>query len=455
MNSKRSNFLFHTTLLSAVSALAVGFSAPDAQAEFSWDQLSGQSVTVMMPEHPVTDGVRAVLDQFESDTGIAVNLQTMAEDLYFDRMEVALRGSGGNSQMDVYFLPMDSTAYTQHSNGLVHSLQAFIDNPDLTAPDYNLADIPAGFLDSTKYNLEGNWEYHGIPASFETYILFANMDHVNTYLGGKMPTSMEELITAAHKIKEDSNGAVAGAVLRGIRSDTLIDTITGFVNNSVGPADRSAPYNIWFAGGWDKPQMDHPDIVRGLANYAELMKAGPVNIQAMDWPDASQFFQAGGAAFFIDASLFAPGFEAPDESPIAGQIGYSVIPVDNEQGEPYTAHWQWGYGIPQNAANPEAGWLFIQYMSHPDNATAIGKLHGGAPRLSTWNDADYASSFPQGYVDAVAAAMPNSQTSVVQRAGWSEFALRIVDVIQAIYGGADPAAAGAAAQADFKTMMAN
>ena len=60
-----------------------------------------------------------------------------------------------------------------------------------------------------------------------------------------------------------------------------------------------------------------------------------------------------------------------------------------------------------------------------------------------------------GHVDAVAAAMPNSQTSVVQRAGWSEFALRIVDVIQAVYGGEDPAAAGAAAQTDFQSMVAN
>jgi hypothetical protein len=94
-------------------------------------------------------------------------------------------------------------------------------------------------------------------------------------------------------------------------------------------------------------------------------------------------------------------------------------------------------------------------MTNKDNAVAIGKLHGGAPRLSTWEEADYGSSFPQGYVDAVAAAMPNSQTSVVQRAGWSEFALRIVDVIQAVYGGEDPAAAGAAAQADFQGMVAN
>lgn len=164
---------------------------------------------------------------------------------------------------------------------------------------------------------------------------------------------------------------------------------------------------------------------------------------------------AGGAAFFIDASLFAPGFENADESPIAGKIGYSVIPIDNDEGQPYTAHWQWGYGIPKNAANAEAAWLFIQYMSNPDNATAIGKLHGGAPRLSTWEDPEYANSFPKSYGEAVAAAMPNSQTSVVQRAGWSEFALRIVDVIQDVYGGTDPTEAGAAAQADFMEMSSN
>lgn len=34
---------------------------------------------------------------------------------------------------------MDSTAFTQHSNGLVHSLQGFIDDPELTAADYDLA----------------------------------------------------------------------------------------------------------------------------------------------------------------------------------------------------------------------------------------------------------------------------------------------------------------------------
>jgi multiple sugar transport system substrate-binding protein len=442
----------------AVAALVLlgmtGFAA-SANAEFKWDQFSGEEITVMMPAHPVTNGVKTIIDQFENDTGIKVDLQTMAEDLYFDRMEVALRGASGESEMDVYFLPMDSTAYTQHSNGLIHSLQGLIDDPNMTAPDYDISDIPAGFLDATKYDVNGNWEFHGIPASFETYILFYNKDHVEEYLGGKVPATMPELLEAARTVKEKSDGRIAGASMRGIRSDTLIDTITGIVNNSTGQISRDAPYNIWFDGDWSKPRMDDPDIVRGLSNYAELMKAGPINIQSMDWPDASQLFQAGGATFFIDASLFAPGFENPEESPIAGKIGYSVIPVDNAGGEPYTAHWQWGYGIPANASNPGAGWYFIQYMTNKANEPVIGKLHGGAPRLSSWKNDDYAGAFNADYVATVFEAMPNSQSSVVQRAGWSEFALRVVDVIQAIYAGESPEAAGAAAQADFQEMIGN
>ena len=118
--------------------------------------------------------------------------------------------------------------------------------------------------------VDGKWQYHGIPASFETYILFANMDHVNQYLDGKMPTSMPELLAAARKVKESSGGAIAGAVMRGIRSDTLIDTITGIVNNSVGSSDRSAPYNVWFTGDWTKPRMDDPDIVRGFDQLCRI-----------------------------------------------------------------------------------------------------------------------------------------------------------------------------------------
>ena len=97
MSSFLNKTLFKFFRVGAIGSFAVIASASLALADFDWKRFSGQSITVMMPEHPVTDGVRAVLENFESDTGIDVKLQTMAEDLYFDRMEVALRGSGDNS----------------------------------------------------------------------------------------------------------------------------------------------------------------------------------------------------------------------------------------------------------------------------------------------------------------------------------------------------------------------
>lgn len=438
----------------ALAATAAASVSAAVLADFDWKRFSGQEVTVMLPEHPVTDGLRTLVEQFERDTGIEVNLQTMAEDLYFDRMEVALRGSSGET--DVYFLPMDSTAFTQYSAGLIKPLSPYIDDADMTAPDYDIKDFPSGFLDTTRYpGGTPDSQYYGIPASFEVYILLYNKDMVNQYLGGKVPETMPELLKAAEKIKADSGGKVAGAVMRGIRSDTLIDTISGVVFNAWGnPSDVKAPYGIWFDGSWSSPRIDDPKIVRGLDDYASLMKAGPINILSIDWPDAEQVFKQQRAAFFIDASLFAPGLEDPS-SPISGKIGYRLIPPQRAGGKSYTAHWGWGFGVPANSDNPEAGWYFIQYMTNKSSEPKIGKLHWGAVRNSSQTNPEYTGSLNPEYAEVVGEATKTSKTSVVFREGFSELALTLVDAIQSIHGGESPDSAAAKAQANFNSIVGN
>ncbi len=445
--------LSFTAAGSLSALLAAGALATSATAqEFDWKRHAGAEITVLMNEHPVTDGMRSALADFEADTGIKANIQALAEDLYFDRMEIALRASEG--QASVYFQPMDSTAYTQYLAGLVHSLSPFLNDPSSTAADYDLADFPAGFLSATSYPPDAEVkENYGIPISFESYILFYNKDHVDEYLDGKVPETMDELLAAAATVSEKSGGQVAGATMRGIRSDTLIDTVTGIVYNSFGSDPTPLPQNVWFDGDWSKPRLTDPRIVRGLSNYASLMKSGPINIQAMDWPDAARTFQQGRAAFFIDASLFGPGFEDESSSRVAGRTGYRVIPPDAPDGASYTAHWMWGLGIPANAPNPEAGWYFIQWMTNKAGEARIGPFHGGATRVSTWNVDAYRDSLNPEYVDATLTSMQTSRTSVVFREGWSEFALRIVDVVQDVYRDADPDEAAAAAQADFEAWI--
>lgn len=411
-----------------------------------WKKHSGEEITILMSEHPVLDGIREVLPAFERDTGIKVNINALAEDVYFDRMEVALRSDKGVA--DVYFCPMDSTAFNQYLAGLIEPLDGYLNDSNKTASDYDVKDFPDGFLQSARFPGGPGSKQYCLPVSFESYILFYNKDHVNKYLGGKVPQTMDELIAAANTVKEASGGEVMGAVIRGKRTDTAIDTITGVVMNSWGDSAVEYPQNIWFDGGWDNPQIDDPSIIRGLTQYAALMSAGPEDIQAYDWNEAGTAMQQNLAAFFLDASLFGPWFES-DESPSQGNIGYTVIPPQSAGGQSYTAHWQWGIGMPANATNKDAAWYFMQYITNKQNEPIIGAKHGGAARMSTWDNPVYANTLNPEYVSTTLESMKTTRSSVVMKEGWAKYALEIDDVIQRIYEGTSPAESAKIANEQF------
>ena len=411
-----------------------------------WKAHSGKTITFLMSEHPVLKGIRKVLPQFERDTGIKVRVNALTEDVYFDKMEVALRA--GKGVADVHFCPMDSTAFNQYLANLLEPLDGYIQNSKKTSSRYDLGDFPDGFLQSTRFPGGPGSKHYCIPVSFESYILFYNQKHIKKYLDGKVPETFDDLISAAKKVKNSSNGDVMGMVVRGKRTDTAIDTITGVVYNAWGSRDVNYPHNIWFDGNWNSPQMDHPAILKGLSQYAGLMSAGPDDVKAYDWDEAGTAFQQGLAAFFVDASLFGPWFEEAD-SPSNGNTGYAVLPPQVKGGRSYTAHWQWGLGMPANAKEKDAAWYFIQYMTNKINEPKIGTFHGGAARLSTWENPTYTDKLNPDYVEATLESMQTTRSSVVKKKGWSQYALEIVDTIHRIHDGMNSDKSGKKANDTF------
>ena len=198
-----------------------------------------------------------LLDQFQQETGITVNVQPYSEDLYFDKMEQNLRST---QSADVYFLPMDSTGFSDFNAHLIEPLTPYVTDANKTTADYNISDFPAGFLQPGTYPPgDPSANLYGIPISFETYILFYNKDLLAKYENGKLPTTFDELLTMAADI--NSKGAadgVSGAVMRGIRSDAIMDTLSGVVWNAWGAADAPPPYGLWFDGAWTKPRLTDP-----------------------------------------------------------------------------------------------------------------------------------------------------------------------------------------------------
>lgn len=434
------------TVLTATALVTGGsvLAQDGSPSAFDWQRFAGTTITFLANQHPWTDGATPLIEQFEAETGITVDVQGYSEDLYFDKMEQVVRGPGGEA--DVYFLPMDSTAYAQFGANAIQPLTPYLEDPTLTAPDYDFADFPAGFLQGATFPPgDTGAQVYGIPIAFETYILFANKDLVDKHLGGVMPTTFDELTAAAATITQaGAADGIVGSVMRGIRSDTIMDTLSGIVFDAVGDLATPTPYGLWFDGDWSKPRLADPAVCQGLTNYAKLLAAGPSNRFDLDWDGALALFQQGKAAFFIDASLFGPSFEDPNVSAVAGKVGYSPLPPATADGS-RSGHWLWGLGIPANAANKEAAWYFVQWMTNKANTAAIGASTGGAPRLSSFQDPVFTGGLVPEYVSAVNEQMATSRTTVVLTDGWKDGALAIVDGMQSIANGGGPTEACAAA----------
>lgn len=423
------------------------FDPSTVTGSFDWQRYKGESLNVMFNEHPWTTGLKSELAKFTELTGITVNLQSYAEELYFDKMEQSVRST---NPPDVYMLPMDDFAATHYAAGLMEPLTPYLESSSLTASDYNLADFPDGLLAPGRFPAgDANAKLYELPISTEAYILFYNKDLVEKFLGGVVPETMAGLINAAKKITAEGNGEVFGSVMRGVRSDTPRDTLTGMVLNQW-PKDRpvEAPYNVWFNGGWDKPILNDPNIVRGVADYAELLAAGPANKFNIDWPDATSLFAQGKVAFFIDASVFGPSFEDPAASAVVGKVGYSTLPKGDVDGT--TGVWSWSLAMAKNGSNKGASWLFTQWATSSELTAKLGAGTGGAPRQSSAADPSYTSGFNQQYVQAINDSMADARTTAVIRDGWKEGVYVIVDGMLAIANGGDPATAMADANEKLK-----
>lgn len=340
-----------TTRLLAATLMLSAAAITNPAFAFDWRQAEGTEITLLASEHPWTAGVREHLAEFEALTGIKVNVTAFAEDLYLDRANLAIRSE--EPVADVFMTLMDAAIYEQWKVNGVAPLTPYINDAALTDAAWDYADFSPALLHGASFPPgDAAAQQYAIPISMEAYILFYNKDLVDAHLGGTLPATWDDLLAGAQKVTDEGAGEVFGSVMRGQRSGSLVDTMTGIVLNAWGEAEAPLPYNIWFDGAWDKPRFDDPRIAAGLAHYAGLLKAGPENALSFGWEDASRYFAQGKAAFFVDASVFGPGFEDAANSAVAGKVGYAVLPAVD--GVSVSGHWAWGLSMAENSQKKTA-----------------------------------------------------------------------------------------------------
>ncbi len=442
--------------LTALGAAAVTTQSPVpravASAKFNWKRFSGQSLNVLFVNHPWQQAVAPFISQFESLTGIKINLTVMPESTYYNR---ALLGLGANpAPFDVFFQDLVDFGYNAWQNGWLEPLDGYLNDPTLTdKAAYAVEDFYPKFMAGFRLP-SSSGQLYGIPITVETYFIFYRKDIFAKYqIDAARLTTIDDWLAALTRIQPKLRGqGMYSAVIRGIPAD-LIDQFDAMSLDCWGNRPYAERRLNFFDHQW-RPQFTDPSVVKALSTWARVEKLSPPGITAFDWYNCTAQFQQGRVAtFWFDASLFASIFEDPKVSRVAGKVGYAMVPAGAPGQAPRTAFWNWGLGIPKAGHNKNAAWYFIQWATSKQMDLKTAPKTFAPTRQSTWHNPALIQKFPSGYAPAVAFALNHADDADILFKGADQIGLKIGDAISQIYLGQSPTAAASALQAQATTII--
>ncbi len=344
----------------------------DNSKTFDWQAYKGEELNLLLNQHPLAETLKANISEFETLTGIKVNIETLPEGDYMTKITTELQSGTGSYDMFMTASPMN---FQYAAPGWIEDLQPWVDDATQTAPDWDFNDfypalISASRWDKTDFGGAGQGGLWSIPANEEGYALFYRKDILEA-AGIAVPNTHDELIAAAKKLNgtKFEGKTIAGFVARGDKTFPTLNPFSTFAG-AYGAKD--------IVDG--KAAVNSPEGITAVTKWAELMQYAPKAASTYTWYEAMQDFIAGNSAFFIDADHMAPGFEAED-SPIKGKVGYA-LPPEGPKGRS-SSLWVWSFGMNAASKHKGATWQLMQWATSKETLTkAIGLGNMNPTRVS-------------------------------------------------------------------------
>ena len=88
----------------ATAALVSGCAATTGTGEtkstsFSWTAYKGETLNLLLNQHPLAETLKANIGEFEKKTGIKVNIETLPESDYMTKITTELQSGSGSYDM--------------------------------------------------------------------------------------------------------------------------------------------------------------------------------------------------------------------------------------------------------------------------------------------------------------------------------------------------------------------
>jgi multiple sugar transport system substrate-binding protein len=341
--------------------------APAAAApagEFNWKACEGESLKLLLNQHPYQQALVGELPKFEEMTGMKVTYDVFPEQNYFDKVTIDLQ-AGEASTYDA-FMTGAYMIWQYAPAGWMEPLEGYINDPSKTNPDYDFEDILPGLRNSEMWNMQpgaanlGQGSQWALPWGWEANAYMYRKDLLEK-AGLQPPANIDELVDVSKKLKE-ANPDMAGIVVRGSLNWATIHP--GFMTMYASQGCVDYDENM-------VPQMNSACAVEVTKKWIDMVKsAGPEAWTTYTWYQAGSDFGAGKAATLFDADIlgFFQNQEGAGAPEVVGNIAWAPGPRGPE-GQLNTNVWIWSLAMNAGSKKKDCTWLFMQWATGKDFLT--------------------------------------------------------------------------------------
>jgi len=378
----------------------------NAQSKFDWKMAKGATIEVNFQKGPNADVLESRHKQFEEMTGIRVGSEQIPEQQ--QRPKVALELSAGRPSFDVVSVALHVQKRLVERGKWMEDLRTWINNPNVTAPEFDFADFTAPGL---RWGTAADGTIHTLATNHDVFLMYWNK-RLFAEKGVAFPKTMDEMLEAARTLTDKSKG-IYGMVGRGLKNANL-------------------PLFTSFQMGMDQDTitkdgktllMDTPEAVWAGELYKKLLtETAPPGTIGFNWMESQTSFSQGRVAMWIDGIGFSAPLIDPKKSRVTKDIGFSPVPAGPRA--QHSATFCSGLSIPAASKNKLPAWLYIQWAAGKEiNKEQIRLGAGTPPRASVWQDeaVQKASPFPKEWFDTSLACQKIGRPGLPEIVSVTEF----------------------------------
>ncbi|MEO6269342.1 MAG: extracellular solute-binding protein [Lautropia sp.] len=357
------------SLAAGGATLALGAHAPAVLGQAK--KFAGVTINGACFQHVFQTYLKDYLPEFESQTGMKVNLDLQAFPVYNQRMDLELSTKG-----QAYDFCNVTFIYSGRwiGAGWLTPLDEIVNDPNQTAPDWDPKDFVSGAQSSMQ---DAKGRTYGFAWEAGAMIMSASRGDLIDQAGLKMPTTFDELLKVCEATNKKDN--VAPFVADRLHHWNLIPYLMGFG----GKVFRGPPEDLF-------PVLDTKEAIEAAGWYANLLTTyGPSGVLSYT-DDQAMRAQIGGRANIRTQAI---GWQTPlvrhEDSKVKATARYALMPAGPAGNFPGSnSH---GYGIPLGSQKKEAAWAFIQWAMSKDTLRriALEKGYSAICRRSIITDPEY------------------------------------------------------------------